>query len=76
MKALLIVVALCIVSCVTIKPKLMTLKVIYQKNGYTYASSSYRTYRAKLDTVLPRGTIITVVPCSDTSNLKLFRRIN
>ena len=61
-------------ACVSRRP--LTLKVIYHKDGYTYASSSYRTYRAQLDTHLKRGTIITVQPCGDSASKQVFKRIN
>jgi hypothetical protein len=54
----------------------LSLKVIYHKDGYTYASSSYRTYRARLDTFLQRGTIITVMPCGDSVSKQVFKRVN
>ena len=62
-------------SCAATRTPL-TLKVIYHRDGYTYASSSYRTYRAKLDTILERGTIITVLPCGDSVSKQVFKRVN
>lgn len=64
-----------LISCSAPRPTV--LKVVYVKNGYTYASSSYRTYRARLDNdTLKRGDLIEVIHCRDTSNPRVFRRIN
>lgn len=75
LRKLLIILLVLLSACAASRSPL-SLKVIYHKDGYTYASSSYRTYRARLDTFLQRGTIITVMPCGDSVSKQVFKRVN
>jgi hypothetical protein len=75
MKPILKLLLISLLSACTYKAQVLTLTVTYTKNGYTYASSSYRTYRAKLDTMLSPGTRVTAEPTSDSSCKNVFIRV-
>lgn len=72
--ALVLTIILWLSSCSIAKP--VSLKILFIKNGYTYASSGYRTYRAMLDTILKRGDLIAVNPCGCDTCRQVFKRIN
>lgn len=56
------------------KAPAVILTVTRVKDGYTYARSAYRLYRARLDTVLKPGDRITADPCR-TPKKYFFTRV-